>query len=413
LVLLVGFAWAGGGSESEPAEDVGFAGREVHLKIGFLAGHVDPTEHMGDFLAKFPKITFEIMPIPAADWPEYITTLQTMSVSGTAPDVYHIPIEGIRRLVSVDLAMPMDEYLTEYPEYAEEYDDIHPALQEIFIIDGVTYALAADWNNCILHMNLDMLEEAGLSLPDEDWGTAEFLEYMDALTVTRADGAKVFGTMLPSFYYNLEAWLYAFGAATLNEEMNECTLTDPEAVAAYHFMYDLVYKYGYAPVPQTEDDAINSFVAGNIASACMGRWPVGRFVEAGMNWDIQYLPLFAAERNAIFGVGSYCVWEGTKYPEEAFVLASWMSGPYAQEHMLGGNSIPSRISIMDKMLPNSPPANGMIFKESAYIGSGTRCPPEYPDVANIAKRYYFQIMSNEIGIEEGLAKAKAEIDALF
>jgi len=55
----------------------------------------------------------------------------------------------------------------------------------------------------------------------------------------------------------------------------------------------------------------------------------------------------------------------------------------------------------------------MIYKESAYIGSGTRCPPEYPDVANIAKRYYFQIMSDEIGIEEGLAKAKVEIDALF
>ena len=98
LVLLLGFAWANGGKEDKPAEDVGFAGRTVTLKIGFLAGHVDPTEYMGVFQEKYPNISFEIMPIAAADWPEYITTLQTMFVSGTAPDVYHIPIEGIRRL---------------------------------------------------------------------------------------------------------------------------------------------------------------------------------------------------------------------------------------------------------------------------------------------------------------------------
>ncbi|MCG8478303.1 MAG: extracellular solute-binding protein, partial [Spirochaetales bacterium] len=411
LVSILCTAWAGGESETEQRTDVPFAGRDVTLRVGFQAGHVDPTEHMRVFREQHPNIDVEIVPIAADDWPDYITTLQTMVVSGTVPDVYHIAIEGIQRLVTAELAMPLDAFIEQRPDLVRNYEDLHPRMQEVFEIGDRTYAFAADWNNVVLHMNMDMLAERGLALPDEDWGTAEFISYMQMLTHTR-NGRTVFGTMLPSFYFNLSAWLYAFGASVLNEEMTESVLTAPEAVAAFEFMHDLIYEYEVAPIPTVGDNPINEMIAGNVASVSLGRWPVGRFVEGGVNFDIVYLPMFE-EREVIFGVGGWVVADATDYPEEAYALAAWMAGPYAQENMMGAHSIPSRISVMERVLAASPPQNARLFRESADVAIPVEAPPEYPDIALITMRYYTQIMSDEIGIEEGLRRAKEEIDALL
>ena len=411
LISLLYSAQAGGRSETESDAGTPFAGRDVRLKVGFMGGHMDPSSHLDALREQHPTIEIEAVSIAANDWPDYITTLQTMTVAGTAPDVYHMAIEGVQRLVEAGLAMPLDPYIERQPDLVENYEDLHPKMQEVFEINGSTYAFAADWNNVVLHVNLDMIHERNLTLPDENWGAEEFIDYMQALTYSK-DGRKVFGTMLPSFYFNLSAWLYAFGASVLNEEMTASTLNSPEAANAFKFMYDLIYEHKVAPVPTATDDPIGAMIAGNIASASLGRWPVDTFVENDVSFDVVYLPIFKA-RKVIFGVGGWFVADATDYPEESYAVAAWMAGPYAQQNMMGTDSIPSRISVMEKVLAASPPQNGLLFRESADIAVPVESPSEYPDIAMITMRYYTQIMSDEIGIEEGLRRAKEEIDLLL
>ena len=45
------------------------------------------------------------------------------------------------------------------------------------------YAFPFSFNNVVMHINTDRLQEAGLEAPGEDWDKDEFLSYCEKLTI--------------------------------------------------------------------------------------------------------------------------------------------------------------------------------------------------------------------------------------
>jgi ABC-type glycerol-3-phosphate transport system substrate-binding protein len=388
------------------------ADKPTELSIAVMGNYLG--NEMGALKAEFelenPDLTIEaIHNVAANDWSDYFVKIRTLIAGGDSPDVMYVAIEGAQYLAAKNMAIPLDEYIANDPTFRDDYKDLHPKLQSAFELNGHVYGTVFGWNNVVTHFNLDMLEEVGLDVPSSDWDEEEFLKYAKALT-REVDGQKVFGFSIPDFYFVTSAWLYNYGASFLNEDMTASALDTPEALAAFQMLYDLVYKYKYAPQP-TADTAnpIAMFTNGQVAMVLLGRWPLPSWKEADMNFDIQYLPNFGAQK-VIFGSGAWVVSSQSKHPEEAYKLAKFLSSEYAQKSALKLDAIPTRISVMDEMLPQYAPENTMLYRESADIASPVQAPEAYPEIAQIFSRYFSLLMADEIAVEDCVLGMHNEIN---
>lgn len=65
------------------------------------------------------------------------------------------------------------------------------------------------------------------------------------------DGVKQYAVAVPyGEYFCAEAWLYNNGASYMNDDFTESTINSPESVEVFQLWQDLIYKYGYAPIPE-------------------------------------------------------------------------------------------------------------------------------------------------------------------
>jgi multiple sugar transport system substrate-binding protein len=352
------------------------------------------------FTGQYPNVTVKPVFVQNDGWADYFTKIQTMVAGGNPPDVVRCAIEGIRMMVKKNLALPLNGYLAKEPELQEDYRDLHHNLQSAFEIDGNIYGMTWDWNNMVTFINLDMLKDAGLPFPDKDWNQDTFLKYVTKLTRT-VDGKKVYGCAVPDAYFEVSSWLFNFKGGFLTEDMKKSAVNTPQSRECFTFMHDLIYKYKVAPVPQPGVEFMNQFVAKQVAICFAGRWPVASFMENKMNFDIQYEPTFRTNQ-VIYGSGAFPVLKSSKNPYESFLLSTFLGGKYSQETMLDVYSIPTRISVMEKVLPASPPKNAILYRKSADIARAVQAPACYPELGIIFKRYYSQMMTDQTTVDEAL-----------
>ena len=368
-----------------------------------------------EFNKSYPNIKVNYVLIPFSSWPDYITKLKTMVAGGTGPDVARLAVEGIQSFVADGMALPFDDFIAENADLMEELgvNDIHPNINAPFQVDGKTYGFAWDWNNIVMFLNKDVFAEKNIELPGSDWNKDKFLEIAQTLTYEK-DGEKVYGTVAPTDYFTVTAWLYNNNASVLNEDMTECTLNSPEAIETIQFLHDLVYKYEVAPAPSAGLDTSNLFMNGQIAMLGNGRWSIASLANNNFeDYDIQALPALSTQQSS-FGSGSFPVLSSTKHPYEAMLFSSWLSASsFSQETFLKTDSVPSRISVMEKILPTMLPENGMLWRESADVAKSIQAPTQLTDVTAVFDKYMSLVFANEISVEDGMNKATEEINAIL
>lgn len=368
-----------------------------------------------EFNKSYPNIKVNYVLIPFSSWPDYITKLKTMVAGGTGPDVARLAVEGIQSFVADGMALPFDDFIAENADLMEELgvNDIHPNINAPFQVDGKTYGFAWDWNNIVMFLNKDVFAEKNIELPGSDWNKDKFLEIAQTLTYEK-DGEKVYGTVAPTDYFTVTAWLYNNNASVLNEDMTECTLNSPEAIETIQFLHDLVYKYEVAPAPSAGLDTSNLFMNGQIAMLGNGRWSIASLANNNFeDYDIQALPALSTQQSS-FGSGSFPVLSSTKHPYEAMLFSSWLSASsFSQETFLKTDSVPSRISVMEKILPTMLPENGMLWRESADVAKSIQASTQLTDVTAVFDKYMSLVFANEISVEDGMNKATEEINAIL
>ena len=399
-------------------------GEQVRVVIGFASGYLDEARG-GVALAEgifaqmhydLPHIEPEIMVMLGADaaagWGEYFLAIQAMIASGTAPDLFHAAIEGVQTLAQMELISPIDHYLDANPGIRDAlWDDVHPNLQNPFILNGETYSVVNDWNNIVVHINTAMLEDVGLELPPYDWDLAMYLEYLSILT-REVDGVMQYGTSLPGFYFAYSNWLVNNDANFLSDCMTEVVFDSPESIEVMQLMYDLLHTWQYTFIPEAWD--VSLLVEGRIAMVSAGRWPVATYVNSGF-YDVAIRPVpKMRSQNVIFGSGGPVVSVTSDVKYEAAQVIVWMAGDPFVSEMYGVSNIPASISIAERIVPiPGVPINPEFFVTSADIAVAVQSPPSYSDLESIFNRYFGAVIAGEISPEEACMLAAEEMrDAL-
>jgi ABC-type glycerol-3-phosphate transport system substrate-binding protein len=419
LLFPVCMAFAGGASQAGAGDEYSrefFKGTNKTTVKLVLPGNDYDQKKFGSVIQEYVNETGNsvelIYVVSSGGWGGYFQKLQGMIAAGDSPDLFRVAIEGFQIFYSRGLVDPIDPFFDKYPEQRAILQDQHPRLLEPFRVDGKLYGLGFDWNNVVAHVNLNILKEAGLPLPPQNWNYATFLDYAQKMTYTRPDGTKVYGTSIPNYYFGASCWLFNNGASILNSDWTKAAINSPEAVEVFQFFQDLIYKYEVSPRPPVNYEEL--FINDQIGMQYAGRWLVRGYVDSGFNAvDIVPLPTNKTPV-AIFGSGIFPILKSSKNKDAAFLLACKLASAKSQGTVLDNSGISSSIEVMDRMVKNDTfPKNTILYRQAADIARAVESPPDYADIQAAFDRAVSKILANEATAKDALDVCAKEIDDIL
>jgi ABC-type glycerol-3-phosphate transport system substrate-binding protein len=348
-------------------------------------------------------------------WAEYFTKIQTMIAGGDSVDTSCVAIEGFEMLVKTGMAMPIDDWITRHKaEYDAVANDIDPMVMAFMNFDGKQYGIPNEWNNVVNHFNMDLLNEAGLPLPPPNWGKDEFLRYAQTLTKKRPDGTTQYGVFVPNYYFGFEAWLFNNNTAYMTDDFKKSLLLDPGVVEMFQFMYDLIYKYQVAPIPEPGLDYIRMMEEGNVAMIFAGRWPTNNYIlDEFKNAAVQYVPNFKTNATIWGGTGVFTL-KTSKHQEEATSLAVFLASRPWIETVMQWGAIPVLNSVAREMVTSlGVPQNAELYFNNAPVIKAVHSPAQYAECANLVERVMSDILVNKTDIMTTLRAADVEMSLIL
>lgn len=159
--------------EEKEDETVETSSEEVTLRVVWWGSQERAditTEALELFTEKNPHITFET---EFAAWDDYWDKMATYAAANSLPDIFQHDYAKISQYVENDL-------LTDLTPYVESGQLDLSAVDENAISGGKLedgfYALSLGTNSFGMLIDPDLIENAGLSLPDDDWTWEDYVE---------------------------------------------------------------------------------------------------------------------------------------------------------------------------------------------------------------------------------------------
>ncbi len=280
------------------------------------------------FQEKNPGIRVEYINIPSN---EYLAKITAMMAAGSPPDVFFINNIDFPGLASRGVLKPLDPFIQrdKYPT-----GDIFPGILKAFQWGGAQYGLPRDVSNLVVFYNRNLLRKAGLPDPKPDWTWDDFLRYAKALTVEK-DGKRVqWGVSFQTFYLFWEPWVWSAGGRFYSPDHSKFLLNSPPSVEGLQFYLDLRYKHHVAPTPEEAQDrgAFTMFLNGQTGMIVDGRWRVPT-LKARAKFDFDVVPFPRGKAGSIVDIdgSGWVMAAGTRNPEAAWKLLSFLAGPEASQ----------------------------------------------------------------------------------
>lgn len=330
---------------------------------------------IAEFEKKHPHVSVELVVTPGDD---YRTRLQTLMAGNRTPDIFYLGAGDANFYVDTGRVLDITEMVKNSNIF--DIDAIWKSGISRYTINDRIYAMPKDVGPFAYAYNKDLFDAAGVEYPDSnnpyDWN--EFVEVAKLLTIDKkgnnathpdfdARNVEQFGA---GFWW-IEPAVYSNGGHWLNDDFTEITIDTPEFIEALQFVADLRLVHGVVP-SQEQEQSSNSYsrwLNGGVAMFPMGPWDQAAFWELDFDYDLQHWPKSPRTGKSITWLGSlgFAVSASTKYPEEAFELASYLAvDEEAQRNLMKrGATVPNLIDMAENEYVNLDfkPASKHVFLE--------------------------------------------------
>jgi multiple sugar transport system substrate-binding protein len=155
------------------------------------------------------------------------------------------------------------------------------------------------------------------------------------------------------FEFGFLPWIWSNGGDYIDIENMKTTLDQPPAVEAFQFIIDLIHEHKVAVEPSVASQletqlGVSGFVGGRVGITFNTNTSNLRLMKEN-GFEAQRCP-FPRSPNTGLAIGSFnnqpnLVWSGTKFPEAAYELASFLAGVEVQTMIAESGQEPSRISV--------------------------------------------------------------------
>jgi multiple sugar transport system substrate-binding protein len=361
-----------------------------------------------DFEALNPAITVK------DEWvPEVWDKIQTEYAAGGGPDVIINQMDwlvpGAARGMFVNLIPYLNRDAVDTSDWW--YD---PTLEWEW--KGGLYAGLLYAGGQALYINTDLLSEAGLDFPDDDWTWDDFLDYCLALTDPDKKQYGCMGTTGNPPYWSC-SFIHGMGGSVLNERSDSCTINEPEAQAALQWLSDLLYVHEVQPTPAAMMGLDDFFLSGNVAFNFSGTWGESATREAGFNWDFARMPVHpdTGIRSVQLGSNGWSILTTTKYPDQGWELVKYLINEPGQRGFMA-NGIPGSKAVVgsaEYQDAHAPQNINRVIADFECCGHNYYPTPDCGQWWSAMSAELDLIWSGEATVEEATQKACEAVERIF
>lgn len=299
------------------------------------------------FESKHPgtKVNFEYIP------DEYATKIDTLFLSGQAPDViYGHPMQFIK-WADQGLLMDLTDRFNASPELLD--DDVYiTGLYESFKYEGKHIATVNGADTFLIYYNKNLFDEADVEYPNESWTMDDLLSAAEKLTKFDGNGKPTqYGISFGNDSRAIEPYIFANGGTLFDNMDNpqKVLINTPENVATLTMLQKLINDK-YAPTAEDKKVMGNAgWDTGKVAMEVDGVYNiVYRRDITDFKWDIAALPLVEGGKIPALYAG-YAIPATSKNPDLAWEFAKFMQSDEAMK-LLASSGL---ITVINKKIANS------------------------------------------------------------
>jgi multiple sugar transport system substrate-binding protein len=414
-VLVLAACGSDDGNADDPGTGDGGGVEKITLTVGSWDQRTAGMEAYYDvvfeqFEADHPGVTIERVDVPPAD---YSTALTPELSAGQGPDLLMVWPQEYSVWVDNGWLLPIDEYF----DASDLPSRIEDNLLELAVKDGQRYGIVAESAPQLLHVNMRLLEEAGI---DEVPTTVEDF-HAAAAAIKEETGEWGYVPYLDPtadmFMYRAAAqWALGFGSDF--GEPGTVTVNTPEIAEAFEWLARFVDE-GIAPLGIAETDGRQLFYEGKAGMAIDGPWLAADASENNPDLypDVHVALVPFPTRDSLTGGAFRAVNATTDHPELAWELLEEMFTPEAQEIFVdmrlrpgGTTDMPDEDVLLERAAwwPNLMEAANNHVVQLGYVPPGFE--EKEAEFRQKLAPHLVEIFSGQVPVAEGLAAAQADLE---
>ncbi|MBI4546573.1 MAG: extracellular solute-binding protein [Ignavibacteriae bacterium] len=305
---------------------------------------------------------------------QYEEKILTGLAADAPPDVFLLDSKLIPTFTNKKVLLDLTPYIWKLRIDTSQW---FPSVLNIARKGSALYALPKGFTPLMVYYNKQLFDKAHIAHPTSAWTWSDYL--LTAQKLTRdldGDGtADQYGTAFTNYYYYWIPWVWSAGGDVVSPDGMRATgfLNSSLTEGALQFLIDLRQKYRAAPDVgswiQAEKTGTNYalFANGKIAMIIDGHWRMPKYLkflqEGILDIGVAPLPFHPTGKkvNVMYESG-WCVPVSTRHPEEAVLLAAFMSGEISCRIRSAGRlEIPSHIKVAEEFVANDQTGMEKVF----------------------------------------------------
>jgi multiple sugar transport system permease protein len=338
----------------------------------------------------------KIVRINAAD---YDAKLNTMLAADTPPDLFYLKFQFMPEFSEYHLLADLGPYVDRLPEGKQWLNGFYPSLLDAFRYDGQRsgvgplYGIPKDFTTCVMYVNCDLFEQAGIQIPYNGWSWEEFEADCRKITdLTNKDHptGPIYGAVLNSWPWVLQNILECYGGDIFDgEDFRHVRLTEPASVQALDMIQRMKFTEHTvfeATGPDKDNAGSNLFFTGKIGCiGPFGRWATARYRGTGpgdpgitaFKWDVVPMPHEKYNVSAIACI-AWAMSASCKHPDEAFDLLHVLTNADGQREVAKlGLAIPSMKAVAESPdFLDGKPDHSQLFLDALKYSRINQIPPD-------------------------------------
>ena len=364
-----------------------------------------------------PGIKVELTAIP---WDEYWKKMQVGIAGGDTYDVFAMSVAYAWEFAHKGMVMNLQPLYEEIvAEHGEDY--LYGNMLDVGRYPDPTgdlYAMPYGWVGSLLFYNKTMFDEAGLDYPTDDWSWDDLWDAAEKL-VSGQGPAKKYGFRVWISHELLHAYINAAGGHVLNDEMTECLINQPEAVAALEELKNKI-DAGICPTIASMEGQPDPFLTGKVGMTVGGSYAIESYREiTDFEWDCVMVPYNAQTGKRVIygGPDSLAISATTEHPEEAMKFLEYYcaSGRSVESFMGGKASIVRAISEDEAWLEKGqlPENKAALLKSAEYLKGADFCYKWSEWYTSIIGNELNSAFNGDITMQEACDTAAKQVNAIL
>lgn len=310
-----------------------------------------------------PTLQISYQPIAG----DYVAAMTADFAAHSVPDLFYVDASYAQEWIKQGFLLPLDDYISKASFDASQF---FPAAAQVFKgTDGKTYGFPKDFNTIATAYNTSLVQTPPTTLDD---------------LITLAKSLKGKNGLMAPICLNpgLDrglAFLYAQGGSLLNSDNSAEAIDTVASKAAVQWYMDL-FKQGLGMTASDMGDGWcgDSLGKKHAAITFEGGWLDPSMTSTYPDVKYAWAPFPTGSSGSPVTISytvSYSIGADSANPDQAFALATYLTGPVGMKLWTeGGVALPSRSDVP------IPQGKDVLSQESQYAKPGSGFMPGYNDV---------------------------------